>query len=411
MADIRLVNIRQLSGIGAFDKPVAGEAMALVVSLKDAYLDVRNGRIEGFGKMSDAPETDLPTYDVKGRMVFPGFIDCHTHLVYANDRSGEFVDRIKGLSYQEIAEKGGGILNSAAALNSMSEDELFEAAKQRLLRAISTGTVAIEIKSGYGLTVEGELKMLRVVKRLKDLDLIPIKATFLGAHAFPAEYKSNPEGYIDLIVNDMLPAIHEEGLAEYIDAFCEDGYFTVEQTERIVKAGAKYGLKARLHVNQFKSFGAVQMAASNDVLSLEHLEELSDEDLDTIKSSNMFAVGLPACSFFLGIPYTPVRKLIDANVPVALATDFNPGSSPTSNMGFVLSLGCIKMNLLPEEAFNACTINAAHALEIANEVGSFAIGKSANFLITDLPSLDALPYHFAENRIDEVWVNGEQVSY
>jgi len=411
MADIRLVNIRQLSGIGAFDKPVTGEAMALVASLKDAYLDVRNGRIHGFGKMSDAPETDLPTYDVKGKMVFPGFIDCHTHLVYANDRSGEFVDRIKGLSYQKIAEKGGGILNSAAALNSMSEDELFEAAKQRLLRAISTGTVAIEIKSGYGLTVEGELKMLRVVKRLKDLDLIPIKATFLGAHAFPAEYKSNPEGYIDLIVNDMLPAIHEEGLAEYIDAFCEDGYFTVEQTERIVKAGAKYGLKARLHVNQFKSFGAVQMAASNNVMSLEHLEELSDEDLDTIKSSSMFAVGLPACSFFLGIPYTPVRKLIDANVPAALATDFNPGSSPTSNMGFVLSLGSIKMNLLPEEAFNACTINAAHALEVADEVGSIAIGKRANFLISDLPSLSALPYHFAENRIDEVWVNGVQVSY
>ncbi|MEZ4842967.1 MAG: imidazolonepropionase [Bacteroidia bacterium] len=406
---LRLINIGKLYGITDNNSPKTGNDLAVVNCLEHAYLDFKHGRIAGFGLMKDIPEhtENISYHDVKNGIVLPGFIDCHTHLVFAESRENEFVDRLKGLSYQEIAERGGGILNSAAKLAAMSEDELFENAQHRLQKLIKYGTTAIEIKSGYGLNTEAELKMLRVIKRLKENNAIPIKSTFLGAHAFPALYKNNPEQYVDLIVNEMLPRVVNERLADYVDAFCEQGYFSVEQTERIVQKAAEYGLKARLHVNQFNSFGAIEMAAKNGVLSVEHLEEMTQTDLETLAESGMYGVALPACSFFLQIPYTPARKLILANVPLVLASDFNPGSSPTGNLNFVWSLACIYMKMLPEEAFNALTINAANALEIADQVGSIAIGKKATILIShSAASLNSFPYHFGESLINEVFVDG-----
>lgn len=402
-----LINIGKLYGVTTSNEVKIGKDLAVVEHIEDAFLEMENGRITGFGPMSDAQSGEGETTDVEGGIVYPGYVDCHTHLVFAQNRDQEFVDRIKGLSYQEIANRGGGILNSAATLAEMSEDELYDSAWMRLQHLIQLGTTAIEVKSGYGLTLEAELKMLRVIKRLKETASIPVKSTFLGAHAFPKEYAGKKDEYVDYIINTMLPEVAKENLADYVDAFCEDGYFDVSQTERIVKAAAQYGIKARLHVNQFTSSGAVEMSAKNKVLSVEHLEVMTDDDVRVLSESNMFGVALPACSFFLQIPYTPARRLIEANVPFVLASDFNPGSSPTGNLSFVMSLACIYMKLLPEEALNALTINAANALEIADEVGSIAIGKRANVVVSkSVKSLNAIPYHFAENRIDEVYVNG-----
>lgn len=409
MTNTRLVNIGQLYGITTSNTCKLGKDLAEVNSLSNSYVEFENGKIKAFGRMDDVDQNYTGhQVDVNGGIVIPSFVDCHTHTVFAKNREDEFVDRIKGLSYQEIADNGGGILNSAKKLGAMSEDELFEESLNRVNHLIRLGTGALEIKSGYGLSVEAELKMLRVIKRLQQACPIPIKATFLGAHAFPADYKDRKEEYIDLIINEMLPVIAAEGLAEYIDAFCEDGYFTVEQTENIVKAGNALGLKARLHVNQFKSFGAIEMAQNNGAISVEHLEVLSDADFEVLKSGKMMAVALPACSFFLKIPYTPARKLIDANVPFVLASDFNPGSSPTGNMSFVMSLASIYMQMLPEEALNAITINAANALELEEEVGSIAIGKRANVLVLkNTKSINSIPYQFGDQLITDVFVNGE----
>jgi imidazolonepropionase len=408
MALTRLINIGKLYGITSSNHPKRGKEMAQVEAIENAFLDMNDGVISDFGLMRDMPTAALAsTYDVEGGIVYPSYVDCHTHLVFAKNREDEFVDRINGLTYQEIANRGGGILNSVDKLRNMSEDQLFHEAEIRLKGLIKLGTGAIEIKSGYGLNRESEIKMLRVVKRLKESSPIPIKATFLGAHAFPLEFFDNHEGYVQSIIDEILPAIANEGLADYIDAFCEDGYFSVEQTERIVKAGISHGLPARLHVNQFQSFGAVQMAANNNAISVEHLEVMTEDDIDVLATSNMFGVALPACSFFLKIPYTPARRLIERNIPVVLASDFNPGSSPTGNLNFVMSLACIYMDMLPNEALNALTINAAAALEIQDEVGSIAKGKRGNVVVCkSIKSINSVPYQFGENLISDVFVNG-----
>lgn len=409
MGSARLVNIGRLYGITENNNPKIGADLAEISVLENAYIEFNDGLISGFGKMEDVPKNLVDSeYDVKGGIIYPSYVDCHTHLVFAQNREGEFVDRINGLSYQEIANRGGGILNSVEKLRLMSEEQLFEDATTRLRGLIKMGTGAIEIKSGYGLNKASELKMLRVIKRLKETSPIPIKATFLGAHAFPKEFANDHEGYVNSLIDEVLPAVANEGLADYIDAFCEAGYFTVEQTQRVVAAGLKYGLKSRLHVNQFESFGAVQMAAENQAISVEHLEVMTKADVHTLAASHMFGVALPACSFFLKIPYTPGRKLIDAGVPLVLASDYNPGSSPTGNLNFVMSLACIYMQLLPTEALNALTINAANALEISSEVGSIDIGKRGNVIVCkDINSINAVPYQFGDNLIDDVFVNGE----
>lgn len=408
MGSVRLINIGRLYGLTGNNAVKVGNDLAEVATLDNAYLDFSDGRITGFGLMEAIPLDGKLIYDVEGGIVYPSYVDCHTHLVFAKNREDEFVDRINGLTYQEIANRGGGILNSVEKLRNMSEEELYADATARLHSLIRLGTGAIEIKSGYGLNKDAELKMLRVIKRLKENSPIPIKATFLGAHAFPKEYANDHEGYVQNLINEVLPTVVEEGLADYIDAFCEAGYFTVEQTRKVVEAGLKHGLKSRLHVNQFESFGAVQMAAEHQAISVEHLEVMTDADINTLAASNMFGVALPACSFFLKIPYTPSRKLIEAGVPLVLASDYNPGSSPTGNLNFVMSLACIYMQLLPTEALNALTINAANALEIAEDVGSIAIGKRGNVVVCKgIKSINSIPYQFGDNLIDDVFVNGE----
>ena len=342
-------------------------------------------------------------------MVLPSWCDSHTHLVFAGSREGEFIDKIKGLSYADIAAKGGGILNSARRLNETSEDELFNQSYKRLQEVIALGTGAIEIKSGYGLTVEGELKMLRVIKRLKNTSKMPIKATFLGAHAFPAEYKEDKEGYIGLIIEDMLPQIGKEGLADYIDAFCESGFFSPEQTERICLEGKKYGLKPKLHVNQLNSIGGIQTGIGLNAVSLDHLETMTDEDVSALsKAPQTIGTLLPTAAFFLRMAYQPARKLIEAGCGVALASDFNPGSSPSGNMNFVVALSCIQMRMLPEEAINAATMNGAAAMELQNEVGNITVRKKANLIVTKpVPSLAYLPHSFGNNLIERVMLCGD----
>lgn len=415
MSKVLIKNIKGLVQVRETPKePLKGKGMAELPVLENAFLAIEDGRIVAYGSMKDwggiTDWRDLEVIDADGSYVLPGFVDSHTHLVFAASREEEFVDRIKGLTYQEIAEKGGGILNSARKLQKMSKEELFQAANQRLELLKRMGTTAIEIKSGYGLTVEAELKMLRVIKRLKQESDIPVKATFLGAHAFPPEFKDNHQGYIDLIVKEMIPAIKEEGLAEYIDAFCEKGYYSLEETEQVLEAGGASGLKPKVHVNQFNAFGGVELAVKYDALSVDHLEEMSDEDYKVLQNSNTIATSLPSCSFFLSIPYTPARKIIEKNIPLALATDFNPGSTPSGNMSFLLSLACIKQKLTPAEAINAVTVNGAFAIDVQDEVGSIDIGKRANLIITKpIESLEYLPYSFGENCIDQVLVNGKKL--
>jgi imidazolonepropionase len=346
--------------------------------------------------------------DARGQFALPCFVDSHTHVVFAEPRHTEFVDRIKGLTYEEIALRGGGILNSAKKLQESSEEKLYLDAMARLEELMVLGTGSIEIKSGYGLTVEAELKMLRVIKRLKENSPMVIKTTFLGAHALPPEYKERRTDYIDLIIDEMLPTIQKEGLADYIDVFCESGYFTPEETTRIIKAGAEVGLKAKVHVNQFNSIGGLQACVENDALSVDHLEVMTDEDLEALKKGNTLPVALPTCSFFLSIPYTPAREIIDTGLPLVLATDYNPGSTPSGNMPFVISLASIKMKMLPAEAFAAATINGAYAMEVESEVGSLEIGKKANIILTNpMDSLDYFPYNFGNTNINKVYINGE----
>lgn len=408
-------NIKQL--VGCFDEAplrIAGRQMANFPLLNDAWLAIEDGLIADFGVMEEWPGIsdwrDLEVIDATGKFVMPGFVDSHTHLVHASTREGEYVDRINGLSYADIAARGGGILNSAQKLMDASEDQLFEEALQRVSKAIKHGTTAFEIKSGYGLSLESEMKMLRVIQRLKSAVDVPVKATFLGAHAVPRDFIGRKDAYVDYIINEMLPAITAENLADYIDAFCEKSYFSVDDTLRIMEAGTKYGLKAKIHVNQFTSLGGVRAFIEAGALSLDHLEELSDDDLSALTSGSSIPVALPGCSHFLSIPYTPGRKLIDAGLPLALATDYNPGSAPSWNMNTVISLACTKMNLLPEEAICAATVNGAAALELENSCGAIVPGFKANLIITkDMPSLAFLPYSFGENLIDHVLVNGKKV--
>ena len=391
---------------------IAGNEMKNLPSIENAWLAIEEGIIVAYGEMKDWPGiTDwrnLEVLDADGCFVFPAFVDSHTHTVFADTREEEFVDRIKGLSYQEIAAKGGGILNSAKKLQQMDFDQLYEQAFDRLNKIMKLGTGAIEIKSGYGLTVDAELKMLRVIKKLKENHPLTIKATFLGAHAYPAEFKKNHQDYIDLIINKMLPAIGEEGLADYVDAFLETNYFSVNETIKVLESAAKYGLKPKVHVNQFTSIGGIEACVNAGAISVDHLEIMEEKDIDALRNTNTIATILPSCSFFLSIPYAPARKMIDAGLPVALATDFNPGSTPSYNMSFVLALASIKNKMTPEEAINAATLNGAKAMEVESDLGSITLGKKASLVITKpIKNMAYLPYSFGENLIDKVFINGE----
>ena len=393
-------------------KWVAGKDMSHISTIKDAFIEVEEGIITSFGSMEDwngiEDWNNTVIIDAEGGMVFPTYCDSHTHLVFAASREGEFVDRINGLSYAEIAERGGGILNSADKLQNASEDELFEDALARLNELVQMGTGAIEIKSGYGLTLDTELKMLRVIKRLKENTDITIKATFLGAHALPKEFKDNKEGYMDLVINEMLPKVAAEKLADYVDIFCEKGYFTVSDTERLLKAANELGLQSKTHVNQFNAIGGVKTSVDLGALSVDHLEEMAEEDYEALKGSNCVPTILPSCSFFLGIPYGPAKRMIEEGLPVALATDYNPGSTPSGNMNFVASLGCIQLKMTPEEVINATTINTAYAMGVEKELGSICIGKKANLFITKpIPSYAYLPYSFGHNVIKKVMIAGK----
>ena len=407
-----LRNIGNLAGIENEGRSFfRGNEMNQLHTIQDAYLLIENQRILAFGTMGEFEGQQFDkNIDLDGKTVLPGWCDSHTHLVYAGDRTGEFVDRIRGLSYQEIAEKGGGILNSAAKLQAIDESQLFDQSAQRLEQVMALGTTAIEIKSGYGLTLEAELKMLRVIRKLKEKYDVPIAATFLAAHALPAEYKENKTAFIDQVVNKWIPKVASENLAEYIDVFCEKGYFDLTDTSRILEAGIKQGLKGKIHVNQFNSIGGVELGVKHNALSVDHLEEMSKADFKALKETDTIAVALPGCSHFLSIPYTPARKLIDQGTAVALATDYNPGSSPSGNMNFVVSEACVKMNMTPEEAINAATLNGAYAMGLEKEVGSIAKGKLANLIVLENnATLNSIPYSFGRSVIEEVWVNGRKI--
>lgn len=405
------INIKELIQVRDLEfLKISGTAMKVLPTLKNAFLLVEDNTIIDYGLMQNAPNSIDNVIDCNGKMILPTWVDSHTHIVFAGNREQEFVDRIKGLTYEEIANKGGGILNSAKKLQETSFEDLYQQSANRLEEVMTLGTGAIEIKSGYGLTVDSEIKMLSVIKKLKENYSIPIKSTFLGAHALPTEFKNNKQEYIDLIIQEMLPKITKENLVDFIDIFCEKGYFSVEDTEQILEAAKKYGLRSKIHVNQFNSIGGVKIATKHNALSVDHLEILNDDDLHYLKNSETMPVGLPSCSFFLGIPYTPARKIIDNGLPLALASDYNPGSTPSGNMNFVVAAACIKMKLTPEEAINAATINGAYALNISNKVGSITRGKLANFIITkEIPSYGFIPYSFGSNLIDSVFINGQKV--
>ena len=393
-------------------KWVSGSEMSKIDTIKDGFIEIQDGIITAFGSMDQWTGIDdwnnTEIIDANGGMVFPSYCDSHTHLVFAGNRENEWEQRIKGASYEDIAKNGGGILNSAKKLQETSEDELLEKALQRAKEVMKMGTGAIEIKSGYGLTTEAELKMLRVIKRLKKLSPLTIKATFLGAHAIPQEYKTNKSAYLDLIINEMLPQIAQEQLAEYIDIFCEEGYFSVEDTERLLEAAQSYALLPKTHVNQFTILGGVKASVKYKALSVDHLEIMNNEDIEALKGSECMPTLLPSCSFFLGIPYGPAKKLIENDLPVALATDYNPGSSPSGNMNFVASLGCIRMGMTPEEVINATTINTAYAMGLSQELGSIAVGKKANLFITKpITSYAFIPYSFGHQYIDKIIINGK----
>ena len=407
-----ITNIKGLVGVHPKEKlALRGSELANLPVLENAWLLIENGLIKDFGEMQSIPSSisELSSsIDASGKFVLPSWCDSHSHLVFAASREEEFVMKIEGKSYEDIAAAGGGILNSARKLQLASEDELFESASNRLKELIKLGTGALEIKSGYGLTVDSELKMLRVIKRLKANFPIPIKATFLAAHAYPQEYKNDHQGYINLIIEQMLPAIAEEKLADYIDVFCEKGFFSVEETDQILIAGASYGLKPKIHANQLSVSGGVQIGVKHNAISVDHLEETDAAVLNSLANSDTIATLLPSCSFYLGIPFANARELINANAIVALASDFNPGSTPSGNMNFVISLACIKLKMLPEEAINSATLNGAAAMELSDKIGSIAIGKKANLIITKtIPSIAFLPYSFGQTQIETVILNGE----
>ncbi len=400
--------------VGAYDEvpPLKkGNDMGNVSMIPNAWLAIEDGRFLDFGRMEEWPGIsdwrDLEVLDAEGGWVLPTFCDSHTHLVFAASRAQEFSDRIRGMSYEEIAARGGGILNSAAKMAEASEEQLFQEAMKRLDELVALGTGAVEIKSGYGLTLETELKMLRVIRRLKESHRVSIKATFLGAHAYPVQYKDNKNGYVDLICQKMIPTVAKEGLADYIDVFCEANYFGLEETERILGAGLAHGLISKVHVNQFNSIGGIALSARMKSLTVDHLEVMGEEDYTILRTSEVIPVALPGCSLFIKIPYTPGRRIIDEGNALALASDFNPGSSPSGNMQLVMSLACIHMGLTPEEAFNAATINGAYAMGMGEELGSITPGKKANFILSrHIKELAELPYYFGRNNVDAVYLGG-----
>ena len=410
MAKILIKNIKGLVQAGENIPAVRkGSQMQELDVMEDAYLALEDSEVIGYGLMNDwegiIDWRDVEIIDAEGCFVLPAFIDSHTHSVFAKTREEEFVDRIHGLSYEEIAAKGGGILNSARKLAALSEDELYEAAKIRVEKIIQSGTGALEIKSGYGLSLEGELKMLRVIKRLKENMPISIKATFLGAHAYPVAFKENKRGYIDLLIDEMLPIIQKENLADYIDVFCERNYFSVEEMEEILKAGIAIGLKPKVHVNQFSILGGVKKAIELGAISVDHLEEIDEQDLEALKNSTSIPTLLPGCSHFLSIPYGDARRIISAGLPLALASDFNPGSSPNYHLMTILSLACVKQKMTPEEAINALTINAAAAVELSDTHGKIALGRRSPILMTkEIPSLAYLAYAFGEDHVQRIFL-------
>jgi imidazolonepropionase len=397
---------------------VCGREMSEIQSIDEAYLYIVDGLINDFGKMDaldmshilvDSP--NIETIDARGRYVFPSYCDSHTHLVYSGSREIEYTDKIRGLSYEEIAKRGGGILNSAKKLHETLEDELFRQSVQRINEIISLGTGAVEIKSGYGLNLTDELKMLRVIKRIKETSPIEVRATFLGAHAIPEEYKNRRESYVDLVINEMIPVVASEELADFIDVFCDKGFFTVEDTERILMAGIKYGLIGKIHANELDYSGGIQTGVKYNALSVDHLEFTGEKEIEALLGSETMPTLLPGAAFFLGMPDPPVRKMINAGLPVALASDFNPGSSPSGNMKLIMSLGCIKLRMLPEEVINAVTINSAYAMGISDTHGSIARGKVANVFITkEIPSYEFMPYAFGSNLIETVILKGKIIT-
>jgi imidazolonepropionase len=411
---ILIENIKTIVGANPVPQDkLSGKEMSVLPCIEHGWISIEDGIISGVGTMKEGMP-GIATFDkvinAERRFVFPSWCDSHTHIVYAGSREGEFVDRIRGLSYEEIARRGGGILNSAERLNKTSEDELFESAMHRLNEITRFGTGAVEIKSGYGLSVEGELKMLRVIKKLKQYSKLTIKANFLGAHAMPKMYKERRQEYVDLIINEMLPVIAKEKLADYIDVFCDRGFYTVEETDAILKAGLKHGLQPKIHANELDYSGGIQVGVKNNALSVDHLEFTSDAEIECLLRSNTMPTLLPSTAFFLGLHYPPARKMIDAGLPLALATDYNPGSSPSGKMAFIISLACVKLKMLPEEAINAATVNSAYAMGVGNTHGTITVGKTASLFITHpIPSYNYLPYSFGSDLIETVIVEGEIV--
>lgn len=415
-----VINIKELVQVEDKARPkVSGNQMSKVKSIKDAFLYVEGGRIIDFGPMKKLGEKgdryqtmSKRIIDAEGKMVFPSFCDSHTHLVYAGSREKEFVDKIKGLSYEEIAKRGGGILNSATLLHNTSEEDLFEQSSERLKEIMMLGTGAVEIKSGYGLNTEDEIKMLRVIKRLKETFPIKIVATFLGAHSIPLQYRENPDEYVDIILNEMIPLVAGEDLADFIDVFCDKGFFTPEQTERILMAGIKHGLRAKIHANELAASGGIQVGVEYNALSVDHIEYTGDDEIKVLLESDTMPTILPGAAFFLNMPLAPARKMIEAGLPIAMASDYNPGSSPSGNMQLIMSMACILYKLLPEEALNAVTINSAYAMGLSDYYGSICPGKYANFFITKpIPSPDFLPYSFGSNLVETVFIHGEEIKY
>lgn len=403
-------NIKRLFGVeeGSNREWAAGGELADLPSLENAYLLIENEEIIDLGKMTDVPSSADEFVDVSGQCILPAWCDSHTHLVWAGSREQEFVDRLKGLSYEEIAKRGGGILNSAKKLQNTEEEELYEKALKRLEEVISHGTGAIEIKSGYGLSEESEIKMLRVIRKLKENHRIPIRATFLGAHAIPADYKENRRAYIDLLTKRLIPKIADEGLADYCDVFCDRGFFTPEETDEILTVANRYDLPPKIHANELDYSGGIQVGVKNNAISVDHLEYTGEEEIEVLRNSKTMPTLLPGTAFFLGLEYPPARKMIDAGLPVALATDYNPGSTPSGRFPFVLSLACIKMKMLPEEAIQAATLNGAYAMEWSEHLGTIKKGKLANFIISKpIPSLAYLPYAYGKDHIERVYIKGQ----
>jgi len=413
---ILIKNIKELLHIDYDNKLIAkGDEMKKMNTIKDAWVFVNSEFIEGFGKMSDLNEkdivdsfSDVEIIDASNKMVMPAFVDSHTHLVYPASREIEYIDKIKGLSYEEIAERGGGILNTARKTQEISEQELFTASLKRLDEIASYGTGAVEIKSGYGLTLESELKMLRVIKRLKEESPLTIKSNFLGAHSIPMEYRGRQSDYVDLVVNEMIPKVAEEKLADFIDVFCDIGFFTVEDTARILEAGASHGLRAKIHANELDFSGGVQVGVKYNALSVDHLEFVGENEIEVLLNSETIPTVLPGAAFFLGMKYAPAREMIDAGLPLAMASDFNPGSSPSGNMQLILSMASILYKLLPEEAINATTLNTAYAMGISDKLGTITKGKIANLIITkEIPTYEYIPYYYGSNKVDTMIINGQ----